>query len=55
MALLKRISEVLGTPYTSLRTCAAKGEFSIIRIGRLQYVEWSEIDAWLERKRERAS
>jgi hypothetical protein len=55
LALLKRASEELGVPYTSLRTCAADGQFAIVKIGRLQYVEWTELDRWIEAQKERAS
>jgi hypothetical protein len=55
LALLKRVGEAIGVPYTSMLACAAKGEFATIKIGRLIYVEWVDIDRWIASRKNTAA
>jgi excisionase family DNA binding protein len=54
LAPVKAESRRTGIPYTSLRDIIHRGEIPIIRIGRAQYVEKTDIDHWIETRKERA-
>lgn len=44
---LKAMARELGIPYTSMRECALRGEFPIIRIGRAHRVDRADIETWI--------
>jgi hypothetical protein len=49
LGLLRAVSEEIHVPYTSLRDRAAAGDFKVIKIGRLDYVDRADIAAWIAR------
>jgi len=47
LAPVKAEARRTGIPYTSLRDIIHRGEIPLIRIGRAQYVEKADVDAWI--------
>lgn len=47
------IARELGVPYTTLRDCALRGEFPIIKFGRAWKADQADIDRWIEQAKER--
>ncbi len=50
----KEASRVTGIPYGSLRDLAHRGELPVIRVGRAWYFERTDLDRWIETRKERA-
>jgi hypothetical protein len=51
---VKRSAAENGIPYTSLRDIVHRGEIPVIKIGRAQYVESSDVDRWIASRKETA-
>ena len=47
-------SREINVPYTTMRDCAARGEFPIVRIGRSSYVDPNDIQEFIERSKVKA-
>jgi excisionase family DNA binding protein len=53
LAPVKVEARRIGLPYTTFRDLLHRGEIPFIRVGRAQYVERADTDAWIERSKER--
>jgi hypothetical protein len=53
LAKIKRFSQEIGVPYTTVRDAALRGEFPLVRIGRALYVERRDGDKWIQALKQR--
>lgn len=53
LASLPTIAREIGVPYQSLRDCAKRGEFPIVKIGRAWKVDRADIDHWIAANKQR--
>jgi excisionase family DNA binding protein len=51
---VKRSAAENGIPYTTMRDVIHRGEIPVIKIGRAQYVETSDVDHWITSRKETA-
>jgi excisionase family DNA binding protein len=49
---VKRIAAEYGFAYTSVRDLIHRGEIPVIRMGRAQYIEYSDMDRWVATRKE---
>ena len=51
LASLIRVAAATGIPYTTWRDIVARREIPVVKVGRLTFVEWVDVDGWIARRK----